>query len=173
MMWMETQPMTAPQRKVDTNRKYQLQVTSTANSPGAPRNASMAWLVRPWSRESVPATIRLAVNPACAPAYPTIMPTTGCFLTPMYTMAARGGMTIMAVSDAMFPQVPRKAIRYGTTPGGTFFRDRLSMATSRPDSSQNPMAMVMVITRPRGANPVKFLTRLVKSHWTPALENRF
>lgn len=27
--------------------KYQLQVTSTTNFPGVPRNASMAWFVRP------------------------------------------------------------------------------------------------------------------------------
>lgn len=48
--------------------KYQLQVTSTTNFPGVPRNASMAWFVRPCSRESVPAIMRFAVKPAWAPA---------------------------------------------------------------------------------------------------------
>lgn len=79
----------------------------------------------------------------------------------------------MAVSEAMLPTVPRKAMRNGTILGGTFFILRRSMATSMPDSSQKPMAIVMVMTSPKGAKPVKFLTMLVKSHWTPSLVKRF
>ena len=31
----------------------------------------------------------------------------------------------------------------------------------------------MVITRPKGANPVKFFTRVVSSHWMPAVVKKF
>ena len=50
---------------------------------------------------------------------------------------------------------------------------RRSRLMSSPDSSQKPMARVMVITRPRGAKPEKLLTKWVKSQFTPSLENRF
>ena len=43
----------------------------------------------------------------------------------------------------------------------------------RPDSSHIPMASVMVITRPRGAKPVKFLTMLVRNHIRPSEEIGF
>lgn len=79
----------------------------------------------------------------------------------------------MAVSDAMFPQTPRKATIKGTREGGTFFMLRRSSAESMPDSSQKPMARVMVITRPKGANPVKFFTIVVRSHWMPSLVKKF
>jgi len=50
---------------------------------------------------------------------------------------------------------------------------RRSRLTSRPLSSQKPMARVMVITRPNGAKPEKFFTILLKSQVTPSLVNRF
>ena len=43
---------------------------------------------------------------------------------------------------------------------------------SIPDSSQRPMPRVMVITRPRGANPVKFFTILSRNQWRPSVVNR-
>ena len=70
----------------------------------------------------------------------------------------------MAVSEAMLPTVPRNAITKGTRAGGTFLMHLLSMARSKPDSSHMPMASVMVMTSPRGAKPVKFLTMLSRSH---------
>ena len=60
--------MTAPHRKVEAIMKYQLQVTSTSYLILSPRNAARLVLVTPCSRESVPAIIRLAEKPACAPA---------------------------------------------------------------------------------------------------------
>ena len=79
----------------------------------------------------------------------------------------------MAVSEAILPQVPKNATRYGTTFGGTFRMEPRNMASKSPASSQNPMAMVMVMTRPKGANPVKFLTRLDNNQVTPSLLNKF
>ena len=35
------------------------------------------------------------------------------------------------------------------------------------------MAMVIVMTRPKGAKPVKFFTIFVRSHWIPALLKKF
>jgi len=88
-------------------------------------------------------------------------------------MAAMGGMTTMAVSEARLPQVPTKAITKGRITGGMFFILSVSRARMRPDSSHMPMASVMVSTRPRGAKPVKFLTMLEINQIKPSLVNRF
>ena len=88
-------------------------------------------------------------------------------------MAAIGGITTIAVSEAMLPTVPTNAITYGIIAAGTFFKELFSMEISIPDSSQRPIPSVMVITRPNGAKPVKFFTMLPKIQSTPSLENRF
>ena len=88
-------------------------------------------------------------------------------------MAAIGGITTIAVSEAMFPTVPTNAITYGIIAAGTFFKELFSMEISIPDSSQRPIPSVIVITRPNGAKPVKFFTMLPKIQSTPSLENRF
>ena len=44
---METRAIMKAQRKVETNMKYQLHVTSTAKTPALPKKPSMAWFVRP------------------------------------------------------------------------------------------------------------------------------
>ena len=50
---------------------------------------------------------------------------------------------------------------------------RLIIVTSKPESSQKPIASVIARTKPKGAKPVKFLTILLNNHSTPALEKRF
>lgn len=100
------------------------------------------------------------------------MPRTGFLPMLMYRMAARGGRTIMAVSEAMLPHTAMNVKTKTARLAGTFFRLECSSALIRPEFSQMPMPIPSTTTRPKGAKSVKLVSILASSHWTPSFENR-
>lgn len=112
----------------------------------------------PANNASVPAIIKLAVKPAPTLANPAANPARGCRPIAWKTMAATGGIIIIAASEAMLPSIPAKTTAYVTSDFGAFKIVVFMNVSNSPAFWAKPIPSIIVITSPKGANPVKLLS---------------